>query len=123
MKTTQRLLARSFLALPLFAFISPLMADALVEGHFAILAPVNGADLASGSGNTLRYIVALTPDGDHLHVYVDDQKPIIDEDVTNCPCSIELPTLSPGMHTVAVKEATKDHHLTGLQGKVSFKVE
>lgn len=124
MKTTQRLTPYLILALLMFAFTRPLMAsDAIVEGDFSMLSPVNGVDLPTGNGDMLRYDAKLTPMGDHLQVYIDDQKPLIDKDVKGCPCAIALPTLSPGVHTIVVKEATKDDQLTGLQAKVSFKVE
>ena len=122
MKVTQTVIFYFILAVAMFSLTKPLMA-ALSSGSITILSPKGGADLSSGSGDKLRYNVQLSPTGNHLHVYVDHRRPIIDRNVNNCPCSITLPDMSPGKHTIAVKEATVNHHLTGLQATVSFKVE
>ncbi|MEJ2574453.1 MAG: hypothetical protein P8164_12830 [Gammaproteobacteria bacterium] len=122
MKATQSVIPYLILAIAMFSLTEPLMA-APSAGIITILSPQNGADLSSGTGDKLRYNVQLSPTGNHLHVYVDHRRPIIDHNVNNCPCSITLPDMSPGKHTIAVKEATVNHHLTGLQATVSFKVE
>lgn len=93
------------------------------KGYIKIIAPTDGKVLNNGRGDKLKYDVKLSPDGNHLHVYVDNNRPIIDHKVKGCPCAITLPPLSPGKHTVAVKEATKHHHLTGLMSSVTFDVK
>jgi hypothetical protein len=93
------------------------------SGLITILKPANGEVFKNGSNNELEYNVTLSPSGNHLHVYIDDQSPMIVRKVTNCPCSVELPKLSSGKHTIAVKEATVSHALTGLQGSVTFSVK
>jgi hypothetical protein len=92
-------------------------------GSITIISPQNGAMLQSGSGNKLSFNVHLSPSGNHVHIYVDDQSPIIDRDIHNCPCSIDLPDLSPGKHTIAVKEATVSHALTGVEGSTTVTVK
>jgi len=87
------------------------------------LAPKDGAILNSGAVNRLKYNVHLSPTGDHLHIYIDDQKPIISREVSGCPCGIDLPSLAPGKHVIVVKEATSAHVLTGLQATVTFTVK
>ncbi|HXH64906.1 MAG TPA: hypothetical protein VNH42_05290 [Mariprofundaceae bacterium] len=104
-------------------FLAFASVPAMAAGSVTILAPKDGAVLDSGSGIKLSYDVHLSPDGNHLHVYVDDQSPIIDRDVSGCPCSLTLPDLSSGMHEVAVKEATASHDLTGVQDTVKFTVK
>ena len=108
-------LALVVLAGPVFA------AD--TAGSITIISPANGAVLPSGSGNKLEFNVHLSPDGNHVHIYVDDQHPIVDRDVGHCPCSIDLPQLSPGKHTIVVKEATVSHALTGIEGTVTTTVQ
>lgn len=93
------------------------------SGSITILEPVNGEILKNESNNELQYNITLSPSGNHVHVYIDDQPPIIDRKVTNCPCSIELPTLSAGKHKIVIKEATVNHALTGLQSSVTFSVK
>lgn len=92
-------------------------------GSIKIISPKDGATLDSGSGIQLKYDVHLSPNGNHLHVYVDGGRPIIDRNVSGCPCTLDLPSLSSGKHTVEVKEATAGHDLTGLQTSVSFTVK
>lgn len=93
------------------------------SGSITISSPIEGAMLKSGMASKLEYTAHLSPDGNHLHVYVDDRSPIIDRNVNNCPCSIELPAMSPGNHTIVVKEARADHSLTGVQSKVIVNVK
>jgi len=93
------------------------------DGTISVVTPANGALLDSGSGIRLTYKIQLSPSGNHLHVYVDDQPPIIDRNVSGCPCSLELPDLSSGMHLVTVKEARSNHSLTGVTTSVSFTVK
>jgi len=111
-----------FIGLALVALASPVWA-ADSAGSITISSPANGAVLASGSGNKLEFNVNLSPDGNHVHIYVDDQRPIVDRDIHNCPCSIDLPNLTPGKHTIAVKEATVSHALTGIEGVTTVTVK
>jgi len=92
-------------------------------GSITITSPANGAMLASGSGNKLDFNVHLGPTGNHVHIYVDDQSPIVYRDVAHCPCSIDLPSLSSGKHTIVIKEATVSHALTGVQASVTATVK
>lgn len=98
-----------------------LLAEA--TGKITILSPHNGATFDNGTGIKLKYNVTLSPDGNHIHVYIDHQSPIIDRNVENCPCSITLPDLSPGKHTIAMKEATISHVLTGVEDTISIDVK
>ena len=110
-----------FFGFTLVALASPVFAaDA---GSISITSPANGATLMSDSGNKLEFNVHLGPTGNHVHIYVDDQNPIIDRDINNCPCSINLPVLTSGKHTVVIKEATVSHALTGVQDSVAFTVK
>lgn len=111
-----------FIGLTLVALASPVWA-ADSAGSITIIAPENGAMLQSGSGNKLEFNVHLSPNGNHVHIYIDDQHPIVDRDISHCPCSIDLPELSPGKHTIAVKEATVSHALTGIEGSTTVTVK
>ncbi|MBY0578623.1 MAG: hypothetical protein K2P57_06220 [Burkholderiales bacterium] len=107
----------------LFTLLMSLSQLAFADGSITILSPKDGSTLSSGMGNKLEYNVKLGPTGNHLHVYVDDQDPIVDRNVSGCPCKIDLPDLTPGRHTIVVKEATASHALTGLQTRVSVTVK
>jgi hypothetical protein len=91
-------------------------------GSITIISPKSDAVLQS-AGNKLEFNVKLGPNGNHVHVYVDDQAPIVYRDVSHCPCSIDLPKLSPGKHTITVKEATSSHAMTGVEGTVTATVK
>ncbi len=110
-----------FIGFALVALASPVFA-ADSAGSITITSPANGAVLQSGTGNKLVFNVHLSPDGNHVHIYVDDQHPIVDRDVS-CPCTVDLPNLSPGKHTIVVKEATSSHALTGVESTVKATVQ
>ena len=111
-----------FICLALFALANPVLA-ADSAGSITITSPVNDAVLQSATGNKLEFNVHLSPNGNHVHVYVDDQDPIVFRDVSHCPCSIALPKLSSGKHTIVVKESTSSHAMTGVQSSVTATVK
>ncbi len=96
------------------------LAAAAESGSITILSPHEGAVVSSGAAPTLEYNVHLSPNGSHLHVYVDDQNPIIVRKVSDCPCSVALPALGPGKHVIVIKEASAAHSPTGVQGSVTI---
>lgn len=110
-----------FFGFALAALLSPVFAAD--SGSITITSPANGAMLPSDSGNKLEFNVHLSPNGNHVHIYVDDQDPIVFRDVSHCPCSIKLPSLSSGKHTIVVKEATSGHAMTGVQASVTATVK
>ena len=111
-----------FIGCILVVLASPVWA-ADPAGSITITSPVNDAVLQSATGNKLEFNVHLSPNGNHVHVYVDDQDPIVIRDVSHCPCSVPLPKLSSGKHTIVVKEATSGHAPTGVQGSVTATVK
>lgn len=111
-------ITRSVMAIAIgFSIGTSYAADA---GSISIITPSDGAVVQGNTISKLIYRVKLGPQGNHLHVYVDDQKPIVDREVTGCPCAVDLPPLSPGKHIIIVKEARADHSLTGLQSSTVF---
>ena len=110
-----------FFGFALVALASPVFA-ADSAGSITITSPANGATL-QGAGNKLEFNVHLGPNGNHVHIYVDDENPIVFRDVSHCPCSIDLPKLSSGKHTIVVKEATSGHAMTGVQAVVTATVK
>ncbi|NDU85237.1 MAG: hypothetical protein G3H99_01290 [Ferrovum sp.] len=100
-----------------------LVSVAAVAGDITILSPKAGETLAAGD-HVVSYNVHPSPNGNHLHVYVDQQdEPIISHAMTHCPCEVALPKLAPGQHSISIKEATASHGLTGVESKVSFTVK
>lgn len=102
---------------PLFA------ADSVAMGSITITSPINDAVLQSATENKLEFNLHLSPNGNHVHVYIDDQDPIVFRDVSRCPCNIALPKLSSGKHTIVVKEATSGHAMTGVQASLTATVK
>ncbi len=111
------LISRKLWVLSLVAL--PLVASA---GSITILSPRDGEVWGTGT-HTLQYQVDPSANGNHLHVYVDDDDPIISHQLTHCPCSVELPALKPGHHRITIKEAESGHSLTGVQAQVGFSVK
>lgn len=120
MKLLKHLLICFSLAIPTS---SVLAADAAADGSITITSPADGAVLQSAMGNKVDFDVHLNTQGNHVHIYVDNQKPIVYQDVGRCPCSVDLPDLTPGKHTIAIKEATSSHALTGIQSIVTVTVK
>lgn len=102
---------------------SALAAEEPMMGSVTILSPKNDAVLKSNAENKLEFNVKLGQSGNHVHIYVDNGSPIVDRDVGYCPCKVNLPKLSPGKHTIAVKEATAAHALTGAEAAVTVTVK
>lgn len=119
MDTVRRFVVSSTLVVSAILFSGA----ALAAGSITIISPKDGAQLESGSGNELEYNVELSPNGNHLHVYVDDGDPMIVRSVSGCPCSVSLPDLEPGEHEIVVKEATSSHAMTGVEASVDFTVK
>ena len=114
-------LNRLLIGFALVALTSPVFA-ADAAGSITISSPKNDA-VIQGAGNKLEFNIHMSPNGNHVHIYVDDQAPIVYRDVSHCPCSIDLPKLSVGKHTIVVKEATSGHAMTGIQGTVTATVK
>ena len=122
MNNTTNLVSALALATATLAFMNPVFASA-AKGSIDIMSPKNHAVLSSGSGDKLEYKVQLSPNGNHLHIYIDKRRPLIDRQVSNCPCTIDLPKLSPGKHWIKVEEATKRHALTGVKSTIVVRVK
>lgn len=70
----------------LTVLVNPVQAaDSAGMGAIAILAPTSDAVLQSGAENKLEFNVKLSPRGNHLHIYIDNQDPIIERNVAHCP--------------------------------------
>ena len=82
-------------------------AFAAEPGSITIISPKEGAVLQGGGGSRLEYNLHLSPNGNHLHIYIDDQDPIIGRNVSNCPCSIGLPALAQIGRSAALSTVTE----------------
>lgn len=86
-------------------------------GEIQISSPADNAEIEGKTKNEVVFDVRHSPDGNHLHFYVDNGDPTI---VRHWKGSFTLPALPPGKHTVCIKEAMVNHVLTGLQKCISL---
>lgn len=100
-------------------FLCPVAAHA-AEGAVRILQPADGAKLDSMAQAKLVYEVDAGPQGDHVHVYVDDREVGI---LRQHRGSYTLETLAPGPHRLCVKVVNKGHTPIGLQKCVAVVVD
>ncbi len=84
-----------------------------------ILMPVDRSKINADSV-TVTYEVKPSPNGDHIHVYVDDRKPDV---LRKLKGDYDIAGLTPGEHTVAIKEVNAGHTPTGHDAVVHFTVE
>jgi hypothetical protein len=88
-------------------------APALAEGgKITINSPVNGAMVGANAKVLLNYEVMLGPSGDHLHLYLDDDRIDI---LRQLKGSTEVDGMKPGKHKICLTENTKWHMSTGLE--------
>ena len=81
-------------------------------GSIQITSPKDGAVINGQARNDVVFDVHPSPNGNHLHFYVDSGRPDI---VREWKGSYTLPLLASGKHEICIKEATAGHVLTGLQ--------
>ena len=120
----KNLIKSVFIFLVLVAITNSVFAnDGSTSGSITITSPMSDTVLQSATENKLEFKIQLSPSGNHVHVYIDEQDPIVFRNVSHCPCSIALPKLASGKHTLVIKEATSSHAMTGLEGKVIITVK
>lgn len=81
--------------------------------------PQEGTTLSAEEPIELKYEVNTSPDGDHIHISVDGQKPDIVKDLSGVH---EIGPLPPGEHTIQIVEVTKDHRPTGNEESIDVVV-
>ena len=93
-----------------------LAADAAIS----ISKPVGGAIFSPTAKIEISYEATPGPKGDHVHLYVDDQRPVVLHQLKG---SHTLNPLAPGKHGICVRMVDKDHAEIGVQDCVMFRVE
>lgn len=108
--------------------IYPILGAALLAGapmSFAenasvkITSPADGSTLDAMVQNKLVYEVMPGPQGDHVHVYVDNKEAAI---LRQLKGSYALATLSPGPHDICVRVVNKSHTPIGVEQCVKVSV-
>lgn len=84
-----------------------------------ITSPADGSKLDVMAQNKLVYEVMPGPQGDHVHLYVDNKEAAI---LRQLKGSYALATLSPGQHDICVKVVNKSHTPIGVEQCVKVTV-
>ncbi len=84
-----------------------------------ITSPADGTKLDAMAENKVVYEVMPGPQGDHVHLYVDNKEAAI---LRQLKGSHALATLSPGQHDICVKVVNKGHTPIGLEQCVKVTV-
>lgn len=89
------------------------------EGMVTIMSPKAGAKLSGMGPHQLQYEVIPGPNGDHVHIYVDNAEVGI---LRALKGSYPLEGLSPGMRNICIKVVNKGHTPIGVDGCVKASV-
>lgn len=100
----------------LLACVQPGLAQ---DGTVKITSPAEGSRLDAMAQNKVDYDVMPGPNGDHVHLYVDNKEAAILRQLNG---SYTLATLSPGQHDICVKVVNKGHTPIGLEQCVKVSV-
>ena len=79
--------------------------------YIKVLAPANDAQFSAGTPIVLSYAVTLAPNGNHIHVYVDNHMVGLSHELQG---NFAIGTLPSGTHAICIKEATAAHVLIGV---------
>ena len=82
------------------------------SGSVKITSPADGSKLDPMVQNKLVYEVVPGPDGDHVHIYVDNKEVAI---LRQLKGSYALAALSPGPHDICVRVVNKSHTPIGVE--------
>jgi hypothetical protein len=89
-------------------------------GSIDIMSPAEGAQVSANQPLDVQYKLNKSPNGNHLHISVDNGKPDV---VRQLEGTYKTGPLSPGEHTITFMEATSDHAPTGVQAVLHVKAE
>lgn len=101
----------SFFALPVLLACGAALADE-PQGSIKILQPADGAVVSISAPVTIKWRAVWGPDGNHLHVYLDERR----MDVVREPeGSDDIRILLPGKHQICLAIETRWHFPTGVR--------
>ncbi len=104
-------------ALSIALFSTCVAADA---PYAKITFPPDGAKLDAMSQNRIDYEVVPGPQGDHIHLYVDNKEAVILRKLSG---SHALDPMTPGAHALCIKVVNKAHVPIGVEQCVKVNVE
>lgn len=83
------------------------------------ITPKNGDLIQGGVPSKLTYDIKPAPAGGHIQIEIDGKEADATLKADGCPCDVTLPALTPGKHTITLKEASADRRLTGIQQSIT----
>ncbi len=89
-------------------------------GMVTIMTPANGAKVAANAPFSVEYAVTPSPQGNHVHIYIDNGKPDV---VKTMKGFYSVKALAAGPHTITIKEVTSGHSDTGVEASVQVVAE
>jgi len=108
---------RTLLLCSSFLLLSPSFA---ADPYVNITAPSDGEILDVMDQNKIAYDVEPGPDGDHVHVYIDDEEVGILRQLTG---SYTFESLPEGEHELCIKVVNRAHVPIGVEDCVNVRVE
>ena len=88
--------------------------------EISITQPVGGTQFKSGSKIEVSFEATPGPKGDHVHLYLDDRKPVVLQQLKG---SHTLDDVASGKHGLSARIVDKEHAEIGVQDCVIFRVE
>jgi hypothetical protein len=111
---------KHLLAIVTLGLLLAIPSTSLGQGKVVITAPLEGATLDAMAENRLVYDVDPGPQGDHVHVYIDNREVGI---LRKLKGSYLLETPSAGKHSICIRVANKAHVPVGIEQCVKVTVK
>jgi hypothetical protein len=89
------------------------------DSSVTISSPPDGAKISRKSKIEVAYEVVPGPNGDHVHLYVDDKEAVV---IRKLKSSYTVEPLDPGKHAICIKIVNKGHTPIGSQACTNINV-
>ncbi|MBI3902790.1 MAG: hypothetical protein HY306_07600 [Nitrosomonadales bacterium] len=96
----------------LFAFLLGVTSAQAAPGKITITSPANNATVSQNDNVELSYEAVPGPDGDHLHLYLDDKRIDVLHPMKG---KADVGMLDPGKHRICLSINTRGHVATGVE--------
>ena len=89
------------------------------DSSVTISSPSDGAKISKKSKIEVSYEVVPGPNGDHVHLYVDDKEAVV---IRKLKGNYTVEPLDPGKHAICIKIVNKGHTPIGSQACTNINV-
>lgn len=101
-------------------FLSSYVSVALAaDASVTISSPIDGAKISRKSKIEVSYEVIPGPNGDHVHLYVDEKEAVV---IRKLKSNYTVEPLDPGKHAICIKIVNKGHTPIGSQACTNINV-